>query len=220
MSAEAGWELLLLKPVWTSRHARPLIENSVIHPNKRVSLRPAEGGLPSACRAVWPENTSKLLAGGRRKTPQRRPTFLVRALHDDAGPPFRFCRRSRPGCRCGGALVSCCLCRLGLQISVTRVAIGLLCTTGTADRYLAATSFASAQDVPTRADRAHEAMPIQSAADRPDYSKEQPFISENEMAMNKMMEETCKTSQRSRLIPHMHQRFAFGPLNPARIAVI
>jgi uncharacterized protein (DUF305 family) len=32
-------------------------------------------------------------------------------------------------------------------------------------------------------------MPIQSAADRPDYSKEQPFISENEMAMNKMMEE-------------------------------
>src|SRR3954447_5242761 len=70
MSAEAGWELLLLKPVWTSRHARPLIENSVIHPNKRVSLRPAEGGLPSACRAVWPENTSKLLAGGRRKTPQ------------------------------------------------------------------------------------------------------------------------------------------------------
>src|SRR3954463_6862937 len=35
-----------------------------------------------------------------------------------------------------------------------------------------------------------------------------------------LKDRSCKTSQRSWLIPHMHQRFAFGPLNPARIAVI
>jgi uncharacterized protein (DUF305 family) len=30
-------------------------------------------------------------------------------------------------------------------------------------------------------------MPIQHVADRPDYSSEQPFLSENDAAMNKMM---------------------------------
>jgi uncharacterized protein (DUF305 family) len=51
---------------------------------------------------------------------------------------------------------------------------------------VAATSFALAQD-PTRADHVRGAMPIQYVGDRPDYSSEQPFLSENAAAMNKMM---------------------------------
>jgi len=51
---------------------------------------------------------------------------------------------------------------------------------------VAATSFALAQD-PTRAYHVRGAMPIQYVADRPDYSSEQPFLSENDTAMNKMM---------------------------------
>jgi len=51
---------------------------------------------------------------------------------------------------------------------------------------VAATSFALAQD-PTRAYHVRGAMPIQYVADRPDYSSEQPFLSENDAAMNKMM---------------------------------
>jgi hypothetical protein len=35
-----------------------LTQNSVIHLNKRVSLRPAEDGLPSAGRADWPKTAS------------------------------------------------------------------------------------------------------------------------------------------------------------------
>lgn len=49
-----------------------------------------------------------------------------------------------------------------------------------------ATSFALAQD-PMRAYHVRGAMPIHSAADRPDHSAEQPFLSENDAAMNKMM---------------------------------
>jgi Domain of unknown function (DUF305) len=49
-----------------------------------------------------------------------------------------------------------------------------------------ATSFALAQD-PTRAHHVHGAMPVQHAVDRPDYSAEQPSLSENDAAMNKMM---------------------------------
>jgi uncharacterized protein (DUF305 family) len=49
-----------------------------------------------------------------------------------------------------------------------------------------ATSFALAQD-PTRAYHLREAMPIHYVADRPDYSQEQPFLSANDAAMNKMM---------------------------------
>ena len=51
---------------------------------------------------------------------------------------------------------------------------------------VAATSFALAED-PTRAYHVRGAMPIQYVADRPDYSSEQPFLSENDAAMNKMM---------------------------------
>jgi hypothetical protein len=51
---------------------------------------------------------------------------------------------------------------------------------------VAATSFALAQN-PTRAYHLRGAMPIQYVADRPDYSNEQPFLSENDAAMNKMM---------------------------------
>ena len=51
---------------------------------------------------------------------------------------------------------------------------------------VAATSFALAQN-PTSAYHVHGAMPIQYVADRPDYSSEQPFLSENDTAMNKMM---------------------------------
>jgi uncharacterized protein (DUF305 family) len=51
---------------------------------------------------------------------------------------------------------------------------------------VAATSFALAQN-PTRAYHVRGAMPIQYVADRSDYSSEQPFLSENDAAMNKMM---------------------------------
>ena len=51
---------------------------------------------------------------------------------------------------------------------------------------VAATSLALAHG-PTRAYHVHGAMPIQYVADRPDYSDEQPFLSENDAAMNKMM---------------------------------
>ena len=51
---------------------------------------------------------------------------------------------------------------------------------------VAATSFAFADD-PPRAHHVRSAMPIQYVADRPDLSEEQPFLSENAAAMNKMM---------------------------------
>jgi uncharacterized protein (DUF305 family) len=49
-----------------------------------------------------------------------------------------------------------------------------------------ATSFALAQD-PARTCHVLAAMPIQYVADRSDHSEEQPFLSENAAAMNKMM---------------------------------
>jgi uncharacterized protein (DUF305 family) len=52
--------------------------------------------------------------------------------------------------------------------------------------FVAATSFALAQD-PSRAFHVRGAMPIQTVADRPDRSEEQPFLSENDAAMNNMM---------------------------------
>src|ERR1700737_2360306 len=51
---------------------------------------------------------------------------------------------------------------------------------------VAATSFALAQN-PTRTHHVRGTMPIQYVADRPDHSEEQPFLSENDAAMNKMM---------------------------------
>jgi hypothetical protein len=51
---------------------------------------------------------------------------------------------------------------------------------------VAATSFALAQD-PMRAYHLRGAMPVQYAADRPDYSNEEPFLSQNDAAMNRMM---------------------------------
>jgi uncharacterized protein (DUF305 family) len=51
---------------------------------------------------------------------------------------------------------------------------------------VAATSFALAQD-PARTHHVPGAMPMQYVADRPDHSEEQPFLSENKAAMNKMM---------------------------------
>jgi hypothetical protein len=51
---------------------------------------------------------------------------------------------------------------------------------------VAATSLALAHG-PTRAYHVRGTMPIQNVADRPDYSGEQPFMSENDAAMNKMM---------------------------------
>jgi hypothetical protein len=57
-----------------------------------------------------------------------------------------------------------------------------LATTAT----VAATSFALAEDS-SRADHVGGATPIQTVADRPDRSAEQPFLSENEAAMKRMM---------------------------------
>jgi Domain of unknown function (DUF305) len=51
---------------------------------------------------------------------------------------------------------------------------------------VSATSFALAQD-PSRTFHVRGAMPIQTVADRPDRSQEQPFLSENDAAMNNMM---------------------------------
>jgi hypothetical protein len=51
---------------------------------------------------------------------------------------------------------------------------------------VAATSFALAED-PTRAFHVRGTKPIQFVADRPDYSNEQSFLSENDAAMNRMM---------------------------------
>jgi uncharacterized protein (DUF305 family) len=51
---------------------------------------------------------------------------------------------------------------------------------------VAATSFALAED-PARTDHVRGAMPIQYVPDRLDHSMEQPFLSENAAAMNKMM---------------------------------
>jgi uncharacterized protein (DUF305 family) len=51
---------------------------------------------------------------------------------------------------------------------------------------VAATSFALAQD-PTKTYHVRGAIPVQYVAGRSDYSGEQPFLSENDAAMNKMM---------------------------------
>jgi uncharacterized protein (DUF305 family) len=51
---------------------------------------------------------------------------------------------------------------------------------------VSATSFALAQD-PPRMHHVGAAVPIQYVADRSDHSEEQPFLSENAAAMNKMM---------------------------------
>jgi hypothetical protein len=51
---------------------------------------------------------------------------------------------------------------------------------------VAATSLALAHG-PTRAHHVRGTMPVQYVADRSDYSDEQPFQSENDVAMNKMM---------------------------------
>jgi hypothetical protein len=53
---------------------------------------------------------------------------------------------------------------------------------------VAATSFARAED-PVRTDHVRGTMPIQYVADRPDHPEEQPFLSENDAAMKKMMKE-------------------------------
>lgn len=51
---------------------------------------------------------------------------------------------------------------------------------------VAATSFALAQD-PTSAYHVRGAIPVQHAAERPGLSAEQPFLSDNDAAMNRMM---------------------------------
>jgi uncharacterized protein (DUF305 family) len=51
---------------------------------------------------------------------------------------------------------------------------------------VAATSFALAEDS-ARTDHVHSALPIQYVADWTNHSEEQPFLSENDAAMNKMM---------------------------------
>ena len=51
---------------------------------------------------------------------------------------------------------------------------------------VAATSFALAQD-PKSAYHVRGAIPVQYAAERPDLSAEQPFLSDNDAAMNRMM---------------------------------
>src|SRR6267154_3966969 len=51
---------------------------------------------------------------------------------------------------------------------------------------VSATSFAFAED-PAKTHHVRGTMPVQYVADRPDHSKEQPFLSENAAAMDKMM---------------------------------
>src|SRR5258708_14324389 len=82
---------------------------------------------------------------------------------------------------------------------------------------VAATSFALAEDS-TRAYHVRGTRPIQYVADRPDYSIEQSFLSENDAAMNKMMADmTIKPTRDvdrhfgSMMVPH-HQ----GAIDMAR----
>jgi uncharacterized protein (DUF305 family) len=51
---------------------------------------------------------------------------------------------------------------------------------------VSATSFAFAED-PPKTQHVHGTVPVQYMADRPDHSEEQPFLSENAIAMDKMM---------------------------------
>jgi hypothetical protein len=51
---------------------------------------------------------------------------------------------------------------------------------------VSATSFAFAED-PPKMNHVHGTVPIHYVADRPDYPDEQPFLSENAAAMDKMM---------------------------------
>ncbi len=69
-----------------------------------------------------------------------------------------------------------------LSRSFVRKRMIALATTAT----VAATSFAVAGD-PPKSDHPRGVMPIQYAADWADHSEEQPFLSENDAAMNKMM---------------------------------
>src|SRR5229473_2546043 len=69
-----------------------------------------------------------------------------------------------------------------LTLSGGKMIVFSLATTAS----VAATSLALAHG-PTRAYHVRGTMPIQYVADRPDYSDEQPFLSENDAAMNKMM---------------------------------
>jgi uncharacterized protein (DUF305 family) len=52
---------------------------------------------------------------------------------------------------------------------------------------VAATSFALAQGPASTDHQVRATMPIQYVADRPDHPEEQPFLSENDAAMKKMM---------------------------------
>jgi hypothetical protein len=69
-----------------------------------------------------------------------------------------------------------------LSRSFFRKRVILLATTAS----VAATSFALAQN-PTGAHHGHGVMPVQYGADRHDYADEQPFLSKNDTAMNRMM---------------------------------
>jgi uncharacterized protein (DUF305 family) len=71
---------------------------------------------------------------------------------------------------------------IAVSRSFVRKRVISLATTAT----VAATSFVLAQN-PTRAYHARGAMPVQYVADHPDHVDEQPFLSENDAAMNKMM---------------------------------
>jgi uncharacterized protein (DUF305 family) len=75
---------------------------------------------------------------------------------------------------------------------------------------VAATSFAFAEN-PPRTVHVRGTMPIQTVADLPDHPEEQPFLSENAAAMNKMMADmTVKPSGDvdrdfvAMMVPHHH----------------
>jgi uncharacterized protein (DUF305 family) len=70
-----------------------------------------------------------------------------------------------------------------LRAFIRKRVISLVTTTS-----VAATSFALARD-PARTHQARGAVPIQYVADRTDLSPEQPFLSENTAAMEKVMAE-------------------------------
>jgi uncharacterized protein (DUF305 family) len=64
---------------------------------------------------------------------------------------------------------------------IRKRAISLAATTS-----VAVTSFALAQN-PTNGHQRRVAIPVQYVTDRPDYSEEQPYLSANDAAMNRMM---------------------------------
>jgi hypothetical protein len=117
----------------------------------------------------------------------------VTAMFERAPDPVSVCRESRwgsPSKKIRGKLETWSRERSRTQriamVLFSRAFIRKRMISSAATASIAATSRAVAED-PSRTNQPHGEMPIQYVADRPDYSAEQPFLSENVAAMKGMM---------------------------------